>query len=89
MLKGASFSGTTQPWWRLTGTTLYSHHRGRFMLAPQETPRCPPSLGVELALQTHALLLELGNLAGARIVLDTEHRPAAALDAGEPARRRC
>jgi len=78
--KGASFSGTTRPCRRLTGT-LYGHRRGRVVLALQETPRCLPSLVVELALQTHALLRELGNPAGARIVLETERRPAVAPDA--------
>ncbi|RLN03724.1 protein MIZU-KUSSEI 1-like [Panicum miliaceum] len=84
--KGASFSGTTRPCRRLTGT-LYGHRRGRVVLALQETPRCLPSLVVELALQTHALLRELGNPAGARIVLETERRPAA-VDAEGGARRK-
>ncbi|XP_025821628.1 protein MIZU-KUSSEI 1-like [Panicum hallii] len=84
--KGASFSGTTRPCRRLTGT-LYGHRRGRVVLALQETPRCLPSLVVELALQTHALLRELGNPAGARIVLETERRPAAA-DAEAGTRRK-
>ena len=84
--KGASFSGTTRPCRRLTGT-LYGHRRGRVVLALQETPRCLPSLVVELALQTHALLRELGNPAGARIVLETERRPAAP-DAEGGARRK-
>ncbi|XP_039787263.1 protein MIZU-KUSSEI 1-like [Panicum virgatum] len=78
--KGASFSGITRPCRRLTGT-LYGHHRGRIVLALQETPRCLPSLVVELALQTHALLREIGNPAGACIVLETERRPAVAPDA--------
>jgi uncharacterized protein (TIGR01570 family) len=75
--KGAPFSGASRPCRRVTGT-LYGHRRGRVVLALQETPRCLPSLVVELALQTHALLRELGNPAGARIVLETERRPAPA-----------
>ncbi|CAO2176334.1 unnamed protein product [Urochloa humidicola] len=72
--KGPSFSGAPRPCRRMTGT-LYGHRRGRVVLALQETPRCLPSLVVELALQTHALLRELGNPAGARIVLETDRRP--------------
>ncbi|CAO2187154.1 unnamed protein product [Urochloa humidicola] len=72
--KGASFSGAPRPCRRVTGT-LYGHRRGRVVLALQETPRCLPSLVIELALQTHALLRELGNPAGARIVLETDRRP--------------
>ncbi|XP_066323510.1 protein MIZU-KUSSEI 1-like [Miscanthus floridulus] len=68
---GVSFTGAARPCRRVTGT-LYGHRRGRVVLALQETPRCLPSLVVELALQTHALLRELGNPAGARIVLETE-----------------
>lgn len=62
-----------RPWRRVTGT-LYGHRKGRVALALQETPRCVPGLVVELAIQTHALLRELGNPAGARIVLETERR---------------
>ncbi|KAG0522695.1 hypothetical protein BDA96_07G059700 [Sorghum bicolor] len=76
--KGVSFS---RPCRRVTGT-LYGHRRGRVVLALQETPRCLPTLVVELALQTHALLRELGNPAGARIVLETERR---AVSLSEPA----
>lgn len=71
--KGVFFSGASRPCRRVTGT-LYGHRRGRVVLALQETPRCLPSLVVELALHTHALLRELGNPAGARIVLETERR---------------
>ena len=59
--KGASFSDTTRPCRRLAGT-LYGHPRGRVVLALQETSCCLPSLVVELALQMHALLRELGNV---------------------------
>lgn len=79
-----SFSGSGRPCRRVTGT-LFGHRKGRVALALQETPRCLPSLVVELALQTHALLRELGNPAGARIVLETERRVAADV---EGARRR-
>ncbi|KAL6840834.1 hypothetical protein ACP4OV_029360 [Aristida adscensionis] len=75
--QAASFSGAARPCRRVTGT-LYGHRRGRVVLALQETPRCLPSLVVELALQTHALLRELGNPAGARIVLETERHTGAA-----------
>ncbi|XP_004972735.1 protein MIZU-KUSSEI 1 [Setaria italica] len=85
--KGASFSGASRPCRRVTGT-LYGHRRGRVVLALQETPRCLPSLVVELALQTHALLRELGNPAGARIVLETERRPAPGPDADSGGARR-
>ncbi|KAL5231031.1 hypothetical protein ABZP36_029807 [Zizania latifolia] len=83
-----SFAGGARPCRRVTGT-LFGHRKGRVVLAVQETPRCLPSLVVELALQTHALLRELGNPAGARIVLETERRAATA--AGEEAakQRRC
>ncbi|KAG8046613.1 hypothetical protein GUJ93_ZPchr0008g14019 [Zizania palustris] len=84
-----SFSGAARPCRRVTGT-LFGHRKGRVALALQETPRCLPSLVVELALQTHTLLRELGNPAGARIVLETERRETA--DAGgeaAPKQRRC
>ncbi|CAO2205901.1 unnamed protein product [Urochloa humidicola] len=80
--KGAPFSGAPRPCRRVTGT-LYGHRRGRVVLALQETPRCLPSLVVELALQTHALLRELGNPAGARIVLETERRRPPPPDSGD------
>ncbi|KAG8086874.1 hypothetical protein GUJ93_ZPchr0010g9046 [Zizania palustris] len=83
-----SFAGGARPFRRVTGT-LFGRRKGRVVLALQETPRCLPSLVVELALQTHALLRELGNPAGARIVLETERRAHTA--AGEEAakQRRC
>ncbi|KAF8662396.1 hypothetical protein HU200_055976 [Digitaria exilis] len=71
---GVSFTGASRRTCRRVTGTLYGHRRGRVVLALQETPRCLPSLVVELALQTHALLRELGNPAGARIVLETERR---------------
>ncbi|KAL6658946.1 hypothetical protein ACP70R_002986 [Stipagrostis hirtigluma subsp. patula] len=85
MPQAPSLSGAARPCRRVTGT-LYGRRKGRVVLALQETPRCLPSLVVELALQTHALLRELGNPAGARIVLETERRAstdAAAAGGGE------
>uniref|UniRef100_A0ACD5ZUR1 Uncharacterized protein n=1 Tax=Avena sativa TaxID=4498 RepID=A0ACD5ZUR1_AVESA len=84
----ASFSsGGGRPCRRVTGT-LFGRRKGRVALALQESPRCLPSLVVELALQTHALLRELGNPAGARIVLETERRPPGAGEgAARPPRR--
>jgi uncharacterized protein (TIGR01570 family) len=82
----ASFaSGGGRPCRRVTGT-LFGRRKGRVALALQETPRCLPSLVVELALQTHALLRELGNPAGARIVLETERRAAGAGEGAAAAR---
>ncbi|XP_062196400.1 uncharacterized protein LOC133899431 [Phragmites australis] len=84
-----SFSGASGPCRRVTGT-LYGHRKGHVALALQETPRCLPSLVVELALQTHAMLRDLGNPAGARIVLEAERRAAsdASGEGGSWARRR-
>jgi uncharacterized protein (TIGR01570 family) len=82
---GVSFTGAARPCRRVTGT-LYGHRRGRVVLALQETPRCLPSLVVELALQTHALLRELGNPAGARIVLETERRAVSLSEVAAAAR---
>jgi uncharacterized protein (TIGR01570 family) len=71
----------------VTGT-LFGRRKGRVALALQETPRSLPSLVVELALQTHALLRELGNPAGARIVLETERGcRAVGASEGRPPRR--
>ncbi|KAF8713019.1 hypothetical protein HU200_028809 [Digitaria exilis] len=82
---GVSFTGASRRTCRRVTGTLYGHRRGRVVLALQETPRCLPTLVVELALQTHALLRELGNPAGARIVLETERRRSA-IAAGEEKR---
>uniref|UniRef100_A0ACD6AJ87 Uncharacterized protein n=2 Tax=Avena sativa TaxID=4498 RepID=A0ACD6AJ87_AVESA len=80
-------SGGGRPCLRVTGT-LFGRRKGRVALALQESPRCLPSLVVELALQTHALLRELGNPAGARIVLETERRAAGGGEgAARPPRR--
>ncbi|TKW06855.1 hypothetical protein SEVIR_7G267900v4 [Setaria viridis] len=56
---------------RLTGT-LFGYRDGRVSLSLQDNARCRPTLVVELALPTHALLRELGAHAGARIVLESE-----------------
>jgi hypothetical protein len=61
--------------------------KGRVALALQETPRYLPSLVVELGLQTHALLRELRNPAGARIMLETERGRAPRTGDGRPPRR--
>ncbi|KAF7099302.1 hypothetical protein CFC21_100947 [Triticum aestivum] len=73
MSRHVASGGGRRPCRRVTGT-LFGRRKGRVALALQETPRSLPSLVVELALQTHALLRELGNPAGARIVLETERR---------------
>ncbi|EOX92265.1 Uncharacterized protein TCM_001237 isoform 2, partial [Theobroma cacao] len=57
---------------RVTGT-LFGYRKGRVSLSVQETPRCLPSLVVELAMQTNVLQKELG--AGmVRIALECEKR---------------
>ncbi|KAI4986973.1 hypothetical protein ZWY2020_019603 [Hordeum vulgare] len=76
MSRHVASGGGRRPCRRVTGT-LFGRRKGRVALALQETPRSLPSLVVELALQTHALLRELGNPAGARIVLETERRRGA------------
>uniref|UniRef100_A0A0D9WA49 DUF617 domain-containing protein n=1 Tax=Leersia perrieri TaxID=77586 RepID=A0A0D9WA49_9ORYZ len=58
---------------RMTGT-LFGYRDGRVALSLQENPRCHPTLVVELALPTHALLRDLGATAGARIVLESEKK---------------
>jgi uncharacterized protein (TIGR01570 family) len=83
----APFSGAARPCRRVTGT-LYGRRKGRVALALQETPRCLPDLVVELALQTHTLLRELGNPTGARIVLETQRRSADPAGGGNGRRRR-
>ncbi|EAZ05754.1 hypothetical protein OsI_27988 [Oryza sativa Indica Group] len=72
----SSFSGAARPMRRVTGT-LFGHRKGRVALALQETPRCLPTLVIELAIQTNALLRELANPAGARI---SPEKGAAAAD---------
>ncbi|KAL6844026.1 hypothetical protein ACP4OV_025699 [Aristida adscensionis] len=62
---------------RMTGT-LFGYRDGRVTLSLQENARCQPTLVVELALPTHSMLRELGTTAGARIVLESEKRSAAA-----------
>ncbi|OMP02544.1 hypothetical protein COLO4_11017 [Corchorus olitorius] len=58
---------------RVTGT-LFGYRKGRVTLSVQETPKCLPSLVVELAMQTAVLQKELG--AGmVRIALECEKKP--------------
>ncbi|KAJ3677337.1 hypothetical protein LUZ60_003061 [Juncus effusus] len=58
---------------RITGT-LFGYRKGRVSFAFQQTPRCLPSLVIELALQTHTLLREMGT-GMVRIALESEKRP--------------
>jgi hypothetical protein len=44
---------------------LFGQRKDSVALALKKTLQCLPSLVVELGLQTHALLREIGNLAGA------------------------
>ncbi|PUZ49128.1 hypothetical protein GQ55_7G301000 [Panicum hallii var. hallii] len=85
-LMGSSSSAAAASRHRLTGT-LFGYRDGRVSLSLQDNARCRPTLVVELALPTHALLRELGAHAGARIVLESEKHAehadaAAAADAG-------
>uniref|UniRef100_A0ACD5UEU6 Uncharacterized protein n=1 Tax=Avena sativa TaxID=4498 RepID=A0ACD5UEU6_AVESA len=75
-------AGTSSSHRCMTGT-LFGYRDGRVALALQENPRCRPALVVELALQTHVLLREIGTTAGARIVLECEKKPAVEKHAGE------
>ncbi|KAL6651477.1 hypothetical protein ACP70R_010402 [Stipagrostis hirtigluma subsp. patula] len=78
IMSSSSATGSSRR--RVTGT-LYGYRDGRVALSLQDNARCQPTLVVELALPTHALLRELGTTAGARIVLESEKRPAPAADA--------
>ena len=79
-LMGSSSSAAAASRHRLTGT-LFGYRDGRVSLSLQDNARCRPTLVVELALPTHALLRELGAHAGARIVLESE-KHAEPADAG-------
>ncbi|XP_041005599.1 protein MIZU-KUSSEI 1-like [Juglans microcarpa x Juglans regia] len=57
---------------RVTGT-LYGYRKGRVSLSMQETPRCLPTLVVELAMQTNVLQKEM-SLGMVRIALECEKR---------------
>ncbi|KAK8489975.1 hypothetical protein V6N13_133186 [Hibiscus sabdariffa] len=58
---------------RVTGT-LFGYRKGKVTLSVQETPKCLPSLVIELAMQTNVLQKELS--AGmVRIALECEKRP--------------
>ncbi|URE10173.1 hypothetical protein MUK42_04678 [Musa troglodytarum] len=57
----------------ITGT-IFGYRNGRVSFSLQENPRCLPSLVIELAMHTHALLREMS--AGmVRIALECEKRP--------------
>lgn len=73
LIAHSSFGGAASSRHRLTGT-LFGYRDGRVSLSLQQNARCQPTLVVELALPTHALLRELGAHAGARIVLEVEKR---------------
>lgn len=73
LIASSSFGGAASSRRRLTGT-LFGYRDGRVSLSLQQNARCQPTLVVELALPTHALLRELGAHAGARIVLEVEKR---------------
>ncbi|KAA8530929.1 hypothetical protein F0562_005612 [Nyssa sinensis] len=57
---------------RITGT-LFGYRKGRVSLSIQETPKCLPTLVVELAMQTNALQKEMA-LGMVRIALECEKR---------------
>ncbi|XP_021803068.1 protein MIZU-KUSSEI 1 [Prunus avium] len=57
---------------RVSGT-LFGYRKGRVSLSIQETPRCLPSLVVELAMQTNVLQKEMGS-GMVRIALECEKR---------------
>lgn len=58
---------------RVTGT-LFGYRKGRVSLSMQETPKCLPTLVVELAMQTNVLQKELSS-GMVRIALESEKRP--------------
>lgn len=84
LIASSATAGTSRR--RMTGT-LFGYRDGRVSLSLQENPRCLPTLVVELALPTHALLRELGTTAGARIVLESEKQAADGDDEGSAWRR--
>ena len=57
---------------RVTGT-LFGYRKGRVSFSMQESPRCFPTLVVELAMQTNALQKEMGS-GMVRIALECEKR---------------
>ncbi|KAF6175659.1 hypothetical protein GIB67_022661 [Kingdonia uniflora] len=57
---------------RITGT-LFGYRKGRVSLSIQETPKCLPTLVVELAMQTNVLQKEMGS-GMVRIALEGEKR---------------
>ncbi|EOA18326.1 hypothetical protein CARUB_v10006845mg [Capsella rubella] len=58
---------------RITGT-LFGYRKGRVSFSIQESPKCLPSLVVELAMQTTTLQKELST-GMVRIALETEKQP--------------
>ena len=70
----------------MTGT-LFGRRKGRVALALPEKPRSLPSLVVELALQTHALLRELGSPTGARRRRSSGRRAPGLVRVRRPGRR--
>ncbi|CAM8900959.1 unnamed protein product [Rhodiola kirilowii] len=57
---------------RVTGT-LFGYRKGHVTLSIQETPRCLPTLVIELAMQTAALQRDMG-LGTVRIALECDKR---------------
>uniref|UniRef100_A0A7N0US87 Protein MIZU-KUSSEI 1 n=1 Tax=Kalanchoe fedtschenkoi TaxID=63787 RepID=A0A7N0US87_KALFE len=57
---------------RVTGT-LFGYRKGHVTLSIQETPRCLPTLVIELGIQTSALQREMG-LGTVRIALECDKR---------------
>ncbi|GMY11260.1 protein MIZU-KUSSEI 1 [Fagus crenata] len=60
------------PGTRITGT-LFGYRKGRVSLSMQETPRCLPTLVIELAMQTNVLQKEMSS-GMVRIALECEKR---------------
>ncbi|OIV98046.1 hypothetical protein TanjilG_09539 [Lupinus angustifolius] len=54
--------------------TLFGYRKGRVSLSLQETPKCLPSLVLELSIQTNTLQKEMA-LGMVRIALECEKRP--------------
>ncbi|PON98732.1 Protein MIZU-KUSSEI [Trema orientale] len=60
---------------RMTGT-LFGHRKARVNLAIQESPRCLPTLLLELAIPTGKLLQDMGTVGLVRIALECEKHPS-------------
>lgn len=61
---------TVSPTIRITGT-LFGYRKGRVSFAFQQNSRCLPTVVIELAIQTHTLLREMGS-GLVRIALECE-----------------